>query len=133
MDAGWHPYSSRFGDRYHSEFGGLDQHARFSRWLRSASSLGRCSAVAHSGDRLWLRPEFPGHLGGMESRPRRPRILHFVSVEAYPVSREDLLAFLPADEELRPLGEQLAEQWWGLLPGVHRLSFDDGQVLLTLL
>jgi hypothetical protein len=25
MDAGWHPYSSRFGDRYHSEFGGLDQ------------------------------------------------------------------------------------------------------------
>jgi tRNA 5-methylaminomethyl-2-thiouridine biosynthesis bifunctional protein len=39
--------------------------------------------------------------------PRRPRILHFVSVEAYPVSREDLLAFLPADEDCA----RLANNW----------------------
>ena len=30
------------------------------------------------------------------------------------------------------LSQQLSAQWWGLLPGVHRLSFAQGQVLLTL-
>ena len=29
-------------------------------------------------------------------------------------------------------GEALHRQWWGLLPGVHRLRFDEGRVLLTL-
>ena len=30
------------------------------------------------------------------------------------------------------MAQQIRRQWWGLLPGVHRLSFDQGQVLLTL-
>ncbi|GGH63883.1 tRNA 5-methylaminomethyl-2-thiouridine biosynthesis bifunctional protein MnmC [Comamonas phosphati] len=64
--------------------------------------------------------------------PMRPRLLHFVAIEASPASAEDLLRALPADSPLRPLGEALAAQWWGLLPGVHRLSFENGQVLLTL-
>ncbi|HSV51584.1 MAG TPA: FAD-dependent 5-carboxymethylaminomethyl-2-thiouridine(34) oxidoreductase MnmC, partial [Burkholderiaceae bacterium] len=31
-----------------------------------------------------------------------------------------------------PLARQLCAQWWGLLPGVHRLVFEEGRVLLTL-
>ena len=34
--------------------------------------------------------------------------------------------------ELQPLAEQLQAQLWGLLPGFHRLVFEDGMVLLTL-
>jgi hypothetical protein len=34
--------------------------------------------------------------------------------------------------DLAPLASELAAQWHGLLPGFHRLSFDDGRVLLTL-
>ena len=34
--------------------------------------------------------------------------------------------------ELKPLAELLDSQLWGLLPGFHRLSFEGGQVLLTL-
>jgi tRNA 5-methylaminomethyl-2-thiouridine biosynthesis bifunctional protein len=64
--------------------------------------------------------------------PKRPRVLHFVSIEAAPASVEDLLRALPDDAQLQPLGKALAAQWWGLLPGVHRLSFENGQVLLTL-
>ena len=38
----------------------------------------------------------------------------------------------PADAALKPLAEQLDTQLWGLLPGFHRLVFENGQVLLTL-
>ena len=38
----------------------------------------------------------------------------------------------PADAVLKPLAEQLDIQLWGLLPGFHRLVFENGQVLLTL-
>lgn len=37
---------------------------------------------------------------------------------------------LPAD--WRPLAQQLTAQWWGLLPGVHRLSWPNDRVQLTL-
>ena len=36
------------------------------------------------------------------------------------------------DAALTPLSAQLADQLWGLLPGLHRLVFDAGRVLLTL-
>lgn len=64
--------------------------------------------------------------------PKRPRMLHFVSIEAHPISRDDLLRAARAYPDLLPLAEALAAQWHGLLPGFHRLSFDGGQVLLTL-
>lgn len=66
------------------------------------------------------------------SDPLRPRLLHFASVEASPLSADDLLRGLAPWPELRPLAEQLAAQWQGLVPGFHRLAFEGGQVLLTL-
>ncbi|WP_353234371.1 FAD-dependent 5-carboxymethylaminomethyl-2-thiouridine(34) oxidoreductase MnmC [Diaphorobacter ruginosibacter] len=62
--------------------------------------------------------------------PQRPRMLHFISCESRPVSGEDLLRAAP--QELLPLARELSGQCWGLLPGVHRLAFDEGRVLLTL-
>ncbi|WP_235510124.1 FAD-dependent 5-carboxymethylaminomethyl-2-thiouridine(34) oxidoreductase MnmC [Variovorax sp. Root473] len=64
--------------------------------------------------------------------PHRPRLLHYVAVDAHPVPAGDLLHAAEADPALAPLAEQLAHQWTGLLPGFHRLAFDDGRVLLTL-
>ncbi|MBI2771013.1 MAG: FAD-dependent oxidoreductase [Burkholderiales bacterium] len=49
--------------------------------------------------------------------PQRPRILHFVAIDPSPPAAVD---------------PPLAAQWWGLSPGVHRMAFDDGRVLLTL-
>ena len=127
------PYNARFGDRYRSEDGGLDQATHV--------FLGGCGLPAAWADTPQWRILETGFGFGLnflvtwaawKADPQRTRLLHFVSVEAFPVSREDLLQSLPADEPLRALGLQLAEQWWGLLPGVHRLSFEGGQVLLTL-
>ncbi|WP_370682013.1 FAD-dependent 5-carboxymethylaminomethyl-2-thiouridine(34) oxidoreductase MnmC [Comamonas sp. GB3 AK4-5] len=64
--------------------------------------------------------------------PQRPRLLHFTATETFPVSAADLLRAAPSDPQLRPLAEQLAARFHGLLPGVHRLSFENGQVQLTL-
>lgn len=127
------PYSARFADRYHSEQGGLDQ--------ASQVFLGGCglpAAWANAAQWRILETGFGFGLNFLvtwaawKADPQRARLLHFVSVEAFPVAREDLLRFLPSVGLLHELGQQLAAQWWGLLPGVHRLSFDDGQVLLTL-
>ena len=64
--------------------------------------------------------------------PHRPRLLHYASCEAWPVAGDDLLRSVAPDPQLQPLAEQLREQWFGLVPGVHRLVFEDGHVLLTL-
>ncbi|GER10670.1 FAD-dependent 5-carboxymethylaminomethyl-2-thiouridine(34) oxidoreductase MnmC [Variovorax boronicumulans] len=63
---------------------------------------------------------------------QRPRLLHYVAVDAHPAPAGDLLRAAEADPALAPLAAELADQWTGLLPGFHRLAFDDGRVLLTL-
>ena len=64
--------------------------------------------------------------------PRRPRVLHFVSIEARPVAAEDLLRAAAPEPGIKGLAHELAERWWGLGPGWHRLQFESGRVVLTL-
>ncbi len=127
------PYSPRFGDRYHSENGGLDQARRV--------FLNGCGLPdAWAGQPQWRILETGFGFGlnflvtwaAWRADPARPTLLHFVSTEAWPVSAADLLRATSVHPELAPLAEALHQQWWGLLPGVHRLRFDDGRVLLTL-
>ena len=127
------PYSPRFGDRYHSENGGLDQ-------ARKVFLQGCGLPAAWAGQPQWRVLETGFGFGlnflvtwaAWRADEHRPRLLHFVSTEAWPVSAADLLRATAAHPELAPLAEQLHAQWWGLLPGVHRLAFEDGRVLLTL-
>ena len=62
----------------------------------------------------------------------RPRLLHFVSLQAFPGSASDMLRTVETHSELLPLAKQLKHQSWGLLPGIHRLVFEGGRVLFTL-
>ena len=127
------PYSPRFGDRYHSENGGLDQaHQVF---------LHGCGLpAAWAGQAQWRILETGFGFGlnflvtwaAWRTDAQRPRLLHFISTEAWPVSAADLLRAASAHPELAPLAQELHDQFWGLLPGVHRLTFDGGRVLLTL-
>ncbi|MDI9330565.1 MAG: FAD-dependent 5-carboxymethylaminomethyl-2-thiouridine(34) oxidoreductase MnmC [Alphaproteobacteria bacterium] len=64
--------------------------------------------------------------------PDRPTRLHYIATESHPVDPEDLIRSTRAWPELHDLARQLALSWWGLLPGVHRLSFDSGAVVLDL-
>lgn len=62
---------------------------------------------------------------------KRPRLLHFVALCAQPPTAQ-LIRRTAAHPELLSLADALVEQCWGLLPGVHRLRFEGGRVLLTL-
>ncbi|MBW7834618.1 MAG: FAD-dependent 5-carboxymethylaminomethyl-2-thiouridine(34) oxidoreductase MnmC [Simplicispira suum] len=63
---------------------------------------------------------------------KRPRLLHFIALSAEAVAAEAVLRAAAQHPELQSLAQTLAEQCWGLLPGVHRLRFEGGRVLLTL-
>lgn len=62
------------------------------------------------------------------SDPERAQRLHYVAIAATPAKLGDILS--SATDAL--LAKALAEQWWGLVPGIHRLRFADGRVTLTL-
>lgn len=128
------PFNPRFLDRYRSEQGGMDQ-------AREVFLKGCGLPGLWAGQQQWCILENGFGLGlnflvawqAWHAAPKRPRLLHFVSTEAYPVSAADLLRAAATQPDLLPLAAQLAAQFWGLLPGVHRLVFEDGRVLLTLL
>ncbi|MES2191565.1 MAG: FAD-dependent 5-carboxymethylaminomethyl-2-thiouridine(34) oxidoreductase MnmC [Pseudomonadota bacterium] len=127
------PYSPRFGDRYRSELGGLEQ-------ARDVFLAGCGLPAAWKGQPQWRILETGFGLGlnflvtwqAWKNDPHRPRMLHFVSTEAFPASPGDVLRSAQAHPALLPLATELHAQLWGLLPGFHRLSFEQGRVLLTL-
>jgi tRNA 5-methylaminomethyl-2-thiouridine biosynthesis bifunctional protein len=59
--------------------------------------------------------------------------LHFVSVEKYPLNKNDLQRALALWPELAPYAEQLLAQYVALHPGFQRLVFAGGRIVLTLL
>jgi tRNA 5-methylaminomethyl-2-thiouridine biosynthesis bifunctional protein len=130
---GGSPYNPRFGDRYRSELGGLTQ-------ARDVFLHGCGLPAAWANRPLWTILETGFGLGlnflltwqAWKADPLRPRLLHLVSLEAFPASASDVLRAASAHPELQSLAEQLQRQLWGLLPGLHRLVFERGQVLLTL-
>lgn len=63
----------------------------------------------------------------------RPRRLHLLVAEPRPPSREDLRRALKAWPDLAPLAGALQRAWPPPLAGFHRMHFDAGQVILTLL
>ncbi len=69
----------------------------------------------------------------MRADPGRPRRLHFVSIEKHPFGRGDLKRALEPWTELAPLARALAENFPPPIAGFHRIHFDGGQVILTLL
>ncbi|CAM3665380.1 FAD-dependent 5-carboxymethylaminomethyl-2-thiouridine(34) oxidoreductase MnmC [Paracidovorax anthurii] len=126
------PYSPRFGDRYHSHTGLAQAREVF---LHGCGLPG-----AWAGQPQWRVLEtgfgcglnFLATWAAWQADPARPRLLHFISCEAFPVAADDLLRATAGHPDLAPLARALHAQFWGLLPGVHRLAFEGGQVLLTL-
>jgi tRNA 5-methylaminomethyl-2-thiouridine biosynthesis bifunctional protein len=128
------PYSSEFADVYHSEAGGLAQ-ARYvflagndlpSRW-RGRDAF----TILETGFGLGLN--FLAAWDGWRADPRRCARLHFVSVERRPFDRAQLAHALAPVIELAPLAAALERSWPPPLAGFHRLHFDGGRVILTLL
>lgn len=135
-DAAGHPWSPRYGDRYASRAGALGQ-------ARHVFLGGNGLPLAWAGRRQFNILETGFGLGNnflatwqaWRADARRPERLHYVSVELHPLRAQDLLQATSDDVEdasLATLRAQLADAWPLPLPGLHRLEFEDGAVVLTL-
>ncbi|WP_342612677.1 bifunctional tRNA (5-methylaminomethyl-2-thiouridine)(34)-methyltransferase MnmD/FAD-dependent 5-carboxymethylaminomethyl-2-thiouridine(34) oxidoreductase MnmC [Burkholderia ambifaria] len=67
--------------------------------------------------------------------PVRCERLHFVAIEPHPFTRDDLrraVSHLVADTTISENADALIDAWPMHVPGLHRLEFDAGRVVLTL-
>ena len=124
------PYSEDYGDVYHSAEGGAAQ-AQYvflqgnglpERWHGR-----RHFTILETGFGFGL--SFTETLRAWRADPRRCERLHFVSVEKHPFQAQDLLALSKKFAGI----DELAARWPMLVPGMHRIKFDDRKVTLTLL
>ncbi|MBQ0712243.1 MAG: bifunctional tRNA (5-methylaminomethyl-2-thiouridine)(34)-methyltransferase MnmD/FAD-dependent 5-carboxymethylaminomethyl-2-thiouridine(34) oxidoreductase MnmC [Porticoccus sp.] len=67
------------------------------------------------------------------SAEKNPGILHFVSVEKFPLSKEDLQRTLKLWPELSELADELVQLYPPATPGIHRLQLANKRITLTLM
>lgn len=128
------PYSSRYGDIYHSADGGAGQarHVFLQGCGLPGAWAGReCFSILETGFGTGLN--FLMTWAAWRTDPRRSQRLHFVSVEKHPFTAEDLARLHRAWPELASLSQELLASWPMLTPGFHRIALDDGGVQLTLM
>ncbi|KZE33863.1 bifunctional tRNA (5-methylaminomethyl-2-thiouridine)(34)-methyltransferase MnmD/FAD-dependent 5-carboxymethylaminomethyl-2-thiouridine(34) oxidoreductase MnmC [Crenobacter luteus] len=136
----WHdgqPFSEAFGDVYFSRASGLAEtrhvfidHNRLPERF-AALADGAVFTVGETGFGTGLN-FLAAWQSFREHAPDTAR-LAFVSVEKYPLSRDDLIRALALWPELAELADQLVAQYRSLPPGFHRFVFDGGRVALTLM
>jgi tRNA 5-methylaminomethyl-2-thiouridine biosynthesis bifunctional protein len=125
------PFSEDYGDVYASRDGALGQARHVflggndlpARWRGRGQFV-----ILETGFGLGIN--FLATLQAWRCDPARPRRLHVVSIELHPVGADALAQAAPA--ELQPLARDLVACWPPPLPGLHRIEFDAGAVLLTL-
>ena len=127
------PWSAAYGDVYHSAAGGPAQARHVfvagtglpERWRGRARLV-----VLETGFGLGLN--FLATWQAWRADPQRCARLHYVSIEKHPFARADLEDLHRRHDEFAPIAAELHAQWPVLVPGVHRLVFDDERVVLTL-
>jgi tRNA 5-methylaminomethyl-2-thiouridine biosynthesis bifunctional protein len=131
FDAGGAPFSTRYGDVYASRSGALGQARHVflggndlpSRWAG-------CEQFAIVETGFGLGTNFLATWQAWRDDPRRPRRLHFVSVERHPLPASDLARCAP--QPLAALASELTRAWPLPLAGLHRLVFEAGAITLSL-
>ncbi|WP_423193360.1 bifunctional tRNA (5-methylaminomethyl-2-thiouridine)(34)-methyltransferase MnmD/FAD-dependent 5-carboxymethylaminomethyl-2-thiouridine(34) oxidoreductase MnmC [Cupriavidus sp. H18C2] len=127
------PYSPTYDDVYHSSAGSLAQarHVFLGGNGLPGNWAGREQfVIVETGFGQGLN--FLATWQAWRDDPHRCRRLHFVSIEKHPFTRDGLAQLHAGLGNLVPLAQILQAQWPDALPGLHRLTFDDGAVTLTL-
>jgi tRNA 5-methylaminomethyl-2-thiouridine biosynthesis bifunctional protein len=130
------PFSPLYDDIYHSAVGGLEQaHYVFLRGnsLPDRWQSRRVFTVLETGFGMGIN--FLMTWAAWRADSSRCERLHFVSSEKHPFTVADLRKVVAAtisDPVIAGLAEALANAWPMLVPGTHRLEFDEGRVVLTL-
>jgi len=131
------PYSRQYDDVYFSKNEGLDETLHV---FIEQNQLRQRFAALGAGERLVIGET--GFGTGMnffcawqlfaELAPAGAR-LHFVSVEKYPLTRDDLARAMQLWPQLAPYTQPLLAQYGAIHPGFQQFSLDGGRITLTLL
>ena len=127
------PCSREFGDIYYNAASGPGQARHVflggndlpARWAGARSFV-----IVETGFGLGLN--FLATWKAWRDDPRRCARLHFVSIERHPFAAADLATAHALHPEFADLAQQLRNAWPVLVPGLHRLHFEQGAVSLTL-
>ena len=133
LSAGGTPYPPRYDDVCHSHEGGLAHahHVFLAGNALPQAWAGRAQfVIIETGFGQGLN--FLATWQAWRKDPQRCARLHFVSIEKHPFTRQGLAQLHAGLDDLLPLAGQLQAAWPDALPGLHRLAFEDGGVILTL-
>jgi tRNA 5-methylaminomethyl-2-thiouridine biosynthesis bifunctional protein len=127
------PFSPAYGDRYHSADGGAAQAQHVflagnglpARWAHAPRFT-----ILETGFGLGLA--FLATWQAWRDDPARCARLHYVSVEKHPFTAQDLAVLHAPHAPLAAIAEELRGAWPMLVPGMHRVEFEQGRVVLTL-
>ena len=127
------PYATNFQDHYFSKNGGLEE-SRYvfinGNSLPQAWKNKETFTIAETGFgtglnflalwKLWNESSF------------KPKKLHFISIEGFPLDNESLKKSHHLWDELKDLSKELQEKYPPLVEGIHHIEFENGQIILTL-
>ena len=127
-------YSELYGDVYHSAEGGPAQARHV--FLRGNRLPERWQdkdrfVILETGFGTGLN--FLATWAAWQDDPRACQRLHYLALEKHPFSVDDLATIHAAWPEFADVGAQLRAAWPTLVPGMHRLEFAGGRLVLTLL
>lgn len=137
------PFSAHFDDVYHSSHGALAQAREVfmagndlpQRFLEKS-----CFTILETGFGLGINFLSTWHawqnMQNNQNNQAKPlktlKKLHFISIEAFPLQKDDLAKILKNFPEIQALSEQLLQKWPILCEGMQRIEFSD-DVSLTLI
>lgn len=132
------PYAPFYDDVYHSRAGAIAQarHVFLGGNNLPARWRGRERfVIVETGFGLGLNFLTTWTAWREQSDSTRCKRLHFVSVEKHPLFKDDLARLLAPYRETLPddCVDELIQQWPILSEGTHRLAFDQGRIILTLI
>lgn len=127
------PFSAEYGDVYHSASGALAQAEHVflagnglpARWQARESFV-----IVETG--FGLGNNFLATWQAWRADPQACERLHFISLEKHPFAATDLATALSTSGVPVDLAGQLCARWPLPLPGMHRLEFENGRVILSL-
>lgn len=123
--------SPLFGDVYKSSAGAFGEAETV--FVASARARWRCQAafaILELGFGLGIN--FLATLAAWRGDPDRPRRLDFISIEAHPLPAATLADTLGQLDACAADVRRLAAHWPLPTSGLHRIAFEQGQVILTL-
>ncbi len=134
------PISQQYGDVYFSRDDGvaeteyvfLQQNRLLERWSASSdTSLDSSFTIAETGFGTGLNFLCAAQLWKQSNNNYKH--LHYVSVEKYPVTKQDLTTACNQHPQFNWLSDELLRQYPALIAGTHRLYFAKANITLTLL